>query len=228
MIPALISSRSRRSLYVSPHQDDEQLTYGSSILADVAAGFEVTVLLVTDGRNAWARTSETLTTRLGYTPTHEQFSAARDREFIDSVQRMGATPIVPAYGTREVDGSGTEAGIIDLIETYATPGAHLRGTSPYDYHVDHRAVGDALVTLAGQGFGDDLWLGLSANSINIPENNTVPEETDLEIKAGYVPLYYQHPYRTVALPDWWAVGVTDVPTMFAHITDTDPRTYWHR
>ena len=227
MIPGM-ARRRRRALYVSPHQDDEQLSYGASILADVAAGYDVTVLLATDGRASWSRTSATLIARVGSTPSMEDYSNARTREFAESVRRMGATPIAPPYGTLVNDGAGTAANVRALIEEYCEPGAVLRGTSQYDYHVDHRAVGEALIALEADGFGTDLRLLLSHHSMT-PGNNTVPAGVTIHaVDNPPFGLYYQWPYRNVDVANgWWGVGYLDVDYLFDAITGPDPDTYWH-
>lgn len=230
MIPGAGSRRRGRALYVCPHQDDEQLTYGAAIVADVKAGYDVTVLLVTDGSGAPARTDPVLASRVGSTPNLEAFSNARTREFVESVRRMGATPVTPPYGTLLVDGSSTPTSVRALIEEYYEPGAVLRGTSQYDYHVDHRAVGDALIALEADGFGTDLRLMFSSFSIDLLTGNGIPAWLTINrVDNNPFPLYYQWPYRHVDVPNgWWGVGYLDVPDIFDVITGPDPDTYWHR
>lgn len=231
MKPGLIGSsrRNRPSvLYVTPHQDDEQLTYGASIVSDVKAGQDVSVMLVTDGRHAGSRTSPTMVSRLGYTPNFADFSAARDREFVESVRRMGARAIVPPYGVREEDGASTLSNVRALVEAHCEPGSILRGTSQNDYHLDHRNVGSALISLEREGFGHSLRLMLSSYSVHNLGLGP-PAGTPLHtIDNPPFPMHYQWPYRHVDVPEgWWGIGYLDVPHIFDVISDTDPDTYWH-
>lgn len=223
-----LSSYSGHALYVSPHQDDEQLSYGAAIRADCEAGRFVSVLLVTDGRWGNSRTNPVLESRLGYVPDFPEYSAARDREFVESCLRLGAHPILPPSTDRLQDGFATKAGVKSLIQRYASPGSMLRGTSQYDGHNDHLRVGEALVELFNEGFGTDLVLLLSSRSVN-EQGHVPPPGTPLySIDNPPFPLTYQWPYRNVDVANgWWGIGYLDVPSMFNAISGTDPDTYWH-
>lgn len=213
------------ALYVCPHQDDEQLAFGAAIRADLEAGRTVDVLLVTDGRWAGARLYQTMIDRLGYTATPEEFAVQRDKEFIESCRRMGALPIVPPITERIEDGHGTPQAARTLIEKYGKPGSLLRGTTNYDYHLDHRSIGFALIELEEEGFGTDLMLMQSAWSA---KNGFGPPSGRQVIDRSPFSLVYQWPYRHVDVSKgWWGIGYLDVAEHFDYISGIDPDTYWH-
>lgn len=214
-----------RALYVSPHQDDEQLSYGAAIRADLEEGYEVECILVTDGRWGNSRLNPVLETRLGYVPGFEEYSAARDREFVESCLRMGARPILPSTADRIQDGFATKDGVKNLIRKYTESGAVLRGTSQYDQHNDHKRVGEALIELAAEGFGSDLTMLLSSRSVGF---GYVPPGGLQVIDNPPFPMVFQWPYRWVDVDKgWWGIGYLDVPSMFNAISGSDPNTYWH-
>jgi len=214
-------------VYIVPHQDDEHLTLGAAMLEDVASGLDVYAIIVTDGKLDSARAGGT-TTLLGYTPTYEDFSAARDREFAAGVIELGGTPIVPAYATRQPDGSSTVAGIVALVKAMWPAGvpttARLRATSTHDYHVDHRHCGEALVQLISEGWGSDPRLMISGY-----KSALFPTTMEAMGSHGDITLGHQWPYRLQDVPNgWWGIGITSVAAWFNYLLNTDCRSYWHR
>lgn len=216
----------RPVLYIVPHQDDEHLTLGAAMLADKAAGHDVYALLTNRGEASSVRSNATAAF-LGYTPTLEEFTAARDREFTRSCELLGVTPIVPPYADRQPDGGSTVAGITALVQAASPvtgPDVLLRATSDHDYHLDHRNCGFALVELLASGFGTDPRLF-------IPQyrSDLFPGPMTKMGSHGDLTLAHQWPYRHQdAAAGWWGIGYTSVGSSFDYVLNSDGASYWHR
>lgn len=232
---SLMSSNTRRftsegiSLYLVPHQDDEIGTYGAAILEEVAAGKVVHLLLTTRGETSGARTNPTMATRIGYTPSEEEFSAKRDQEFVEAARRLGAVPIIPAYGVRTSDGGGSMEHVIGLIKSYYPnlDSVSLRSMAPTDFHVDHSATGQAVVQLADEGEGLDHRLFVSPQRMADYWPPSNPPKNKMG-KHGDLRPYHFWPYTYIDVPNgWWGIGYLSAPTRFDYILDVDGAAYWH-
>jgi len=131
-----------------PHQDDEALTFGVSIMSHVQAGHNVHVVLLTGGTASVIRTS------LGMTKT--EFSQARNREFALSLAIMGVKPENIIYHNYE-DGSLSISELEKLIRKYENyhPNAKHKVFSYTDWHSDHKNTGIALKNLQISGVVTD-------------------------------------------------------------------------
>lgn len=214
------------SVYVTPHQDDEVTSFGAAMLEEVAAGVQVIVLIVTRGESSGARTNPTLISRLGYTPTVEEFSAARDREFVEAVTRFGATPVVPPYTIRQSDGSASGPAIAALIKGLFPPTVRLRATAPTDYHIDHRACGIAVDLLAAEGWGQD-----HRHFLAYPRRNLAPAGvtlTQIGPNLGPITEYHTWSYSHVDVPNgWWGIGYLSAEPIFVEYLTVNNASYWH-
>lgn len=95
-----IERKKKKSLWFSPHQDDEVLTLGYGIINDILNGYDVHVILCTDGGGTgvlrkW-RNGTTCnlcqTIHYGYVGTNftrEEFSKYRDFEFVNCCLHLG-------------------------------------------------------------------------------------------------------------------------------------------
>lgn len=212
-------------VYIAAHQDDELLTLGAGILADVAAGHTVYCVLATDGGEDGSRTNGVMEGVLGYEPSREEFVAQRDAEFTHTVGLLGAIPIVSPLRAR--DGEATGPGVAGLVRAVVprTDRPLLRATSTHDYHSDHRACGDAVVLLAADGWGTDPRLMLSRYMWHL-----IPSGVPMYRMGGHgdVTAAHQWAYRTTSLPDWWGIGYRSATDWFNYVTGTDGASYWHR
>lgn len=215
------------ALYVVPHQDDEMLTMGASIREELARGTKVYVMITSRGDGSGVRTSPGLTGPLGYTPTKEEFSAQRDKEFTESVRRLGAIPVVPTWDERYEDGTGTSALIQPLVQQYGHSDMALRATSPNDYHQDHRACGDAVVDLDAVGFGDGnprLMLSAARRAQYQPAGKIM-------FAAGgrdAITAWHAWPYTYQNISEgWWGIGYLSTPANIDLAVGGDGTSYWH-
>lgn len=221
---ALAARRRQRVLYIVPHQDDDHLTLGGAMVEDIAAGHDVYALIVTNGDDAGDRTLGTADL-LGYTPTHEEYAAARDREFVWAVENLGATPIVRPYAERASTASpAAVAAFIKASVPWLDASTLLRTHSIHDYHTHHRNLGYAAMQLVAEGFGTDLRLCISGYKKHLASSEvlyTMGTHGDLTLAD-------QWSYRTVDVPNgWWGIAWRQIASWFNYILNTDSRTYWH-
>lgn len=134
---------SRPAVFFVPHQDDEILSMGASIIAHLKAGRDVKVVMVTDGNTTGART--TLCEQKAICLTPEQIGQARDLEFRDAMARIG----VPAgnlyfeHKPSPLENTAANEVISKYIALFGT-GASYVTMSWLDAHNDHYNLGYAL------------------------------------------------------------------------------------
>lgn len=128
-------------VFLVPHADDETLTMGPAIERAVDEAAHVVVVLVTDGRASAARELTGLSV--------EEFSAARDREFLAACAALGVAE-EQVFLAHCVDGALTPALARSVVATWTGlfPAGRFRTTSWSDGHRDHAALGAALGELA--------------------------------------------------------------------------------
>jgi LmbE family N-acetylglucosaminyl deacetylase len=122
----------------SPHPDDAALGCGGTIAKRVSEGFEVHVVMLTDGRHAF-------THRLGISsePSQEEVKQIRREEFIKASRELGVPEKNLFFfdfedGTLEMHKKEAEEKVIDIIEKYWP--ADIYYPFRRDCHPDHRAT----------------------------------------------------------------------------------------
>ena len=131
------------AVYIVPHQDDETISMGADIVAHVAAGRPVKLVMVHDGTASAARGA--ICQKTGHCLTVQEFGAARDREFIAAAAKLG----VPASNItfeRLPEAQSTSAQAEAVIDKYIAlyPGASFKTMSWLDLHPDHARLGYAM------------------------------------------------------------------------------------
>jgi LmbE family N-acetylglucosaminyl deacetylase len=128
------------AVFFTPHQDDETLSMGASIVQHVAAGRQVIVVLLTDGGASGVRSLY---------PSDDVFIGERDREFNAAVKRMGGTPVIRA--DRAHDGQLTIDYAQSVIQEYVDqyPAGSFKTMSEFDASPDHSNLGKALKNVSG-------------------------------------------------------------------------------
>ena len=148
-------------LYFAPHQDDELLSMGIHICASIQNGYDVHVVLCSDGSKSSVRTTlnngkecKKHTGLHKYALTIEEFIQARDTEFTDSCLALGiSADHIHIDKNRGVDGSLAAADVEKLITDYVKKygsDATVCTLSPNNgtkQHRDHKAVGQAVTNL---------------------------------------------------------------------------------
>ncbi len=135
-------------VYVTPHQDDETLSMGSSVRAHLEAGHTVHVLLLTTGENSGARAATGLDLAA--------FAAARDDELTRAARRLGVrySNVHLAHATEdgELTVAAAEAALlvflIDHPDAWVKTYSHLPAPGR---HADHVNTGQAAVNLLVNG-----------------------------------------------------------------------------
>lgn len=127
------------AFFFTPHQDDEVLSMGASIVEHVQAGRTVYVVLMTDGGASQY-----------CIPTYGSRAACvveRDKEFTDGVNAMGAIPIIRS--DRMADGTLTVAYAASVINRYYLnyPNASFKTMSEFDASPDHANLGKGMKSL---------------------------------------------------------------------------------
>lgn len=134
------------AIFFVPHQDDETLSMGASIITHLNAGRNVYVVLVGDGTSTGAR--ERMCNEGVACLTPEQVGEARDREFIAATSKLGVNPNNVIF-ERQKEGMITIESAGAMYEKYiADPRfgktASYISMSWLDAHPDHYSLGYAL------------------------------------------------------------------------------------
>lgn len=161
----MLTKPSNTVLYFPPHQDDELLTYGIDIAASVKNGYDVHIIMCTDGAGSNVRL------RLGnreyceqchdthvFDLTKEDFTATRDQEFFGSCDALGVKrENIHFEDERIPDGSVTVEAAKALIKKYVERFGEdctvctMYPNPPEIQHMDHRNLGLAAKELYDEG-----------------------------------------------------------------------------
>lgn len=151
-------AKRKTMLYFVPHQDDELLTMGIDICRSVMKGWEVHVILCTDGSESAVRirigngtSGELFNDDQRWELTEEEFIQARDAEFRDSCKAMGVKHYhIHLPKDRAADCSLTTSHAekiiwryLQLYGKYATVCAISPDNGP-NQHEDHKTLGRAV------------------------------------------------------------------------------------
>ncbi|MBP2370211.1 PIG-L deacetylase family protein [Pseudonocardia parietis] len=207
-------------VFVSPHQDDETLAMGSAIRNHIEQGYDVHVLLATNGINSGARPIVGL--------TRTKFTDARDNELRRATATLGVPPEnlhISRHSTE--DGNLTIQAATDSIAWFLDrhPAAWVKAYSPHSAtgrHADHVMSGVAAANLHAAGQITNLrhyvepWLVDTFRAAH-PAVRLGPERaTSLAtVQAAYD-----------SYGDGYGIGHISVPTFFA-AGRPDPVNYWH-
>lgn len=144
--------------YLVPHQDDELLTFGPSLLNHAKGNNDVHMVLMTDGSSTSA--IKGINNKLleeGKAPiTKQELSIARDREFREMAMIFGLDES-KVWTYDYVDGQLTKEDVRGIIEDILAvyPDARIKTTSYLDWHNDHKVAGQALQEMYDEGIVKD-------------------------------------------------------------------------
>lgn len=163
--PVLEFNKSKVVFYV-PHQDDEALYYGQTIMKAIKekGANNVFVVMITDGAGSALATKADIKTKLveskllksenaSTEDTKKAFSKARDNEYMAACLELGLPKSNILFNdvsgkTRLADGKVVAADVKTTMQyfenKYKGDVTHVTYTFKFDYHKDHRALGTAL------------------------------------------------------------------------------------
>lgn len=126
----------RSAVVLAPHPDDETLGCGATILRKVAAGTQVTVVVITDGRHS--HRSPHLSA--------DELATLRRGEMDEAARRLGLTPAAVRWagfidGTLKDHEDEVYGSVAAILEELAPD--EVYATSAQEPHPDHAAVGRA-------------------------------------------------------------------------------------
>ena len=156
------------TLYFAPHQDDELLSMGISVMNSIENS-ETHVILCSDGSKSNIR--KVLNNKRFckhhfsfhiYKLSVEEFVNARDMEFINSCKSLGVSDCnIHIDEDRTIDGSLSIEKAKDIMIKYLDKyeNAKVRTITPFgcdDQHIDHKNLGYAAIELYNEGKIKDL------------------------------------------------------------------------
>jgi LmbE family N-acetylglucosaminyl deacetylase len=217
---------------LSPHPDDETLSFGVWIAEAAARGDRVIVISLTDGRSTGA--IETVSTRLGRDLTRDDIAEARIRELQQAAVQLGVAPS-DVYRAR-LDADGTPGGsrvtvpeAAAVIRAFAArfPQATFATMSWIaEKHPDHLDAGQALHEAVLAGTVHDARFAISRLWWNLP----APNETDVVPTSAAVRAKVAAAAEAYELWDpshqRYSVGWLSVRHQFTSLI-ADPRTRLH-
>jgi LmbE family N-acetylglucosaminyl deacetylase len=152
-------------VYYVPHQDDEAVNFGVSILNHFAEGYRVHLVLCTDGSASGVKRilsgevyCEWHQCRHDFGLSEQEFVAARNREFVWAAGCLGIPPERVHIEQVAKDRQLTLEQSVTLIRKYAAllPKARHISYTAGDVHPDHAVLGKALKQLNRSEEIDDV------------------------------------------------------------------------
>lgn len=222
----LVSTDKPVAIFYSPHQDDELLTMGHAIAYYVDNGYDVHVVLLTDGANSQSiRAVNRQFQQMNLAPlTTKEFSYARSLEFVRSLKSLGVSRENIHFANYE-DGRTTVSQISDVILKYAKryPNAEHMAFSFKDDHRDHQNSGLALLDLYSAGFIHAAKFYIQNNERHLWQGDYEPNIEQYRPAIIDAAQYYREwdPLRRM-----YSIGLISVPYDFS-LLDMDPRSKYH-
>ncbi|BCB05775.1 PIG-L deacetylase family protein [Bacillus sp. KH172YL63] len=214
------------AIFYSPHQDDELLTMGHAITLYVHNGYEVHVVLLTDGSatNAIHSVNKEVVKHYLSPMSTKEFSDARNLEFIRSLSALGVER-KNMHFSRLKDGKTTVNQVEETVLKYKTrfPEAIHMALSYHDDHNDHRNSGLALNNLFKNGLLKEPKFYIQNNERNIVKGvyETYSSILDQPIVNATIPYKEWNPLRRM-----YSIGIISVPYDF-NLLERDPRSKYH-
>lgn len=189
----------RHLLVVAPHPDDETVGVGCLIADAARHGWEITVLVLTDGEASHPGSP---------TITAEQMASRRRAEVQRAVRQLAPTAQVVHAGLPDGALSAHELRIESLIQHLCSPGTLMVAPWPHDGHPDHEAAGRAAAAVArrtAHPLGHYLvWAWHWSEPADLPWDDVVLLDASLEaIRCQEAALaeFYSQSHRFSAAPE---------------------------
>lgn len=214
------------AVFYSPHQDDELLTMGHAIARYADAGYEVHVVLLTDGANSQSiKAVNRQFQQMALQPmSSKEFSRARNTEFVRSLHRLGVKrENIHFAGFKDGQTTAEEMERIMLMYAKRYPGSEHMAFSYRDDHLDHRNSGLALLELHSTGFTPQVKFYIQNNERHLWEGQFEGEIDKYKPAINEAAAYYTHwdPLRRL-----YSIGLISVPHDFS-LLERDPRSKFH-
>lgn len=226
--------RRKTMLYFAPHQDDELLSMGIDICESIRKGYEVHVILCSDGSKSYVRgllkNGKGCAKHDGvhcYELSVEEFIQARDREFRSSCLALGVPEEnIHIPEKRAVDGSMFQKDMENLMRVVAADYGEdavvctLAPDNGPAQHKDHKTLGRAALNLLKTGVVRQVRLFVEPYHYDqIAENpRLIPVEPRILEASGSVKKKIQAAIGAYSLWDpsrqRYAVGYHSVTTEF--------------
>ncbi|WP_312470475.1 leucine-rich repeat domain-containing protein [Neobacillus sp.] len=218
------------AIFYSPHQDDELLSMGMGIINSIAQGYEVHLVLMTDGggaTDALNAVNKKLEKEKFAPLTREDFIKARTEEFQQSAASLGVK-MENIHLMNFPDGKLTYNQAKQTIETFEKtyPHAIHKSMSYADWHSDHAVMGKALNDLYNEHKIRDVRFYVKNVQYNtIPGSNEAPKqmtEANLQKIKNASSVYKQW----APASQKYSIGYISVPSNFAGL-EKDPQSRTH-
>ncbi|MGM7702982.1 PIG-L deacetylase family protein [Pseudalkalibacillus sp. Hm43] len=214
------------AIFYSPHPDDETLSMGSTIVHYIKQGYDVHVVLLTEGGGSAVKgkINEKLQNEKKAPLTVEEFKKARVKEFKLAVSELGADEEnVHIYGF--TDGNlkidNVNSVMANFDERY--PKAQHFAFSYYDPHPDHAATGKALRDLLQSGrVNEGMFFVPRYVDVNVGEIAPFEFRYLKDVKPALDAYGIWNPEN-----GFYSIGKISVTESFK-LMEKDPKNKWHK
>ncbi|HKJ31775.1 MAG TPA: PIG-L family deacetylase [Balneolales bacterium] len=220
------------AIFYIPHQDDELLQMGVSILNHIEHNNEVHLVLCTDGATSYAKRVLNGTshctwhkTKHRFNLSDEDFVRARNHEFVWSAMCMKVKP-ENIHFRQYKDGSLSVEAARKLITEFEQlyPEARHKTMTYTDPHQDHAMLGEALYQLYAEKYVRDARFYIDTMQMDLVEGFYEP------LKKEFLPFLRSanNVYKSfVPNNNLFAVGYHSVPDWF-NKQYKKPRSKYHK
>ncbi|RDW19731.1 PIG-L family deacetylase [Oceanobacillus chungangensis] len=225
VLPVSVSANAGSTFYLVPHQDDELLTFGVSILRHLEVGHDVHLVLMTDGQSSAAIKS--VNKKLKKNLTKKEFSAARTKEFKASAKALGV-PEKNLHFYNYVDGKLKVGDVKKMVKEIQKKylKARFKTMSYYDAHADHANAGKALQEMYNNGEVKDVRFYLKSSQFKSKYKMITYDKYNKAFKpklvAGVKSYNTWNPSK-----GYYAIGYTSVPGSMKYLLST-PESKYHK
>lgn len=199
-------------VYYVPHPDDESLSMGTAIRADIEDGREVYVVMLTHGRKSSTRTkvNQKLIAE-GYSPlTVEEFGNARINEVRLAVQRLGV-PEEHLIIKDQTDGFIRSEDVYLLAKEMRSKFGAIHhktlSNSPFERHPDHLAAASGIAQISRESGDPATFYEGSVFGYIAPLYPIVPASAEISSAAA-------NALRAFSIwdpeNDWYSIGLLSV------------------
>lgn len=209
----------KTAIYYIPHQDDELLQMGVSILNHINEGYDVHLVLCTDGQTSWAKGILNGKNRCPWHKTihrfhlsDEKFLEIRNHEFTWSSLCLGVKPENIHFRQHKDGDLSVEAAKKIILEFEKAYPDSVHMTMTYmDSHPDHAALGEGVYQLYREKYINDVRFYIDVMQKNRIDGILEPLKKEYLQKLRNAIIAYK---SFVPNNNLYAVGYHSVPDWF--------------